>query len=144
MKPYTLTFVTTHTHTHTHQNEADIVLLRDQNPPRVGVRPHSATDVKWVFYLITGVERRQQHHGTCRRTINVLIFGFQSKGAKESERNEEQQKKEKQERSAQAHSLACPGQCGKLPQCPLSPLSSQFQLFETWSWFQQPAHLFLR
>ena len=66
-----------HTHTHVRQNETDTV-------PRVQVRR--------AFYLITGVERSQQHHGACGRTINVLVFGFQSRGAKESEGKGQQQK----------------------------------------------------
>lgn len=65
---------------------------------------------KRVFYLVTGVQRSQQHHSPCRRTINVLIFGFQSGGAKESERKDEQQKKEKQKGRGQHSHTASPVQ----------------------------------
>lgn len=40
-------------------------------------------------YLVTGVERSQQHHSSRRRTVNVPVFGFQSTGTKESERRDD-------------------------------------------------------
>lgn len=37
------------------------------------------------LYLVTNMQRSQQHHGSCGRTVDVLISGFQSIRAKESE-----------------------------------------------------------
>lgn len=38
------------------------------------------------MYLVTGVQCGKQHCCPCGRTVNVFVFGFQSVGTKEPER----------------------------------------------------------
>lgn len=54
---------------------------------RVGSCPagETVTDRTGEFYLITSVQCSQQHDSSCRGTIDVPIFGFQSVRTKESE-----------------------------------------------------------
>lgn len=38
-----------------------------------------------TVYLVTGVQRSQQHDSSCGRTVNVLVFCIQSVRSQESE-----------------------------------------------------------